>query len=183
MNSILDFENVREQVSYIGEAVTMYDELTKKVMEARFNYRMLALNPDRGIGMDRQTGKPVRTTPDEMAKNVEFLAKEREDIAKIIFEVTGATTMDGARQAYLDILSAYQRVGGLREMYKLVRAGFRKAIEEAATNEGIIQPSEFEPLIDQSAQKLAEVVATLPEFNLTQVQTALITRPGIITLQ
>lgn len=177
MDQVLDFEKTRELVSYIGSSIEIYDNLTKKLQEARFNFEMLVQKPERGIGHD-QRGREVRTTPQDMADNIQALSLERTDIAKIIFDVTGATTMDGARQVYLNVLSAYQRVGSLRELRRLYDLGFTKALDEAAQSENIVQPSEFDEKQAGARQALVEVLSTLPAFDLTTVEV-----PRVISLR
>lgn len=173
-NDDINLENVRETVTMIGHAVESVDELTKKIVEARWQFEMVKRNPKLGEVRHPQTGQVVHTyTAKEFASNVAKLTEERTMAIDALLGLTGADSVDSARVNYLSLVTAYQRLGSLRELQNMVNAGFAKAREEAAAQD-IIDGPEFTQAIENAKAHLHAVASTLtiPALEVPLIETA-----------
>lgn len=163
-------ENIREQVTLIGATIEQYDELTTNIVSARVKFEMLSLDPELGRSMQMTPRGPqeVVTTPSDIRENIMHLERQRATARGALKIVTGAEDVDGARQVYLDLLSAYQRLGGLRELDRMVEMGFPTARKEAnESNLGL--PVAREEAITEARAKLAAVAASVPTPRLIEL--------------
>lgn len=154
----MDLEKIREQVVLLGKAIENYEELVNNVADARWRFEMVRKCPELGITRNPYSKEMVQITPDDLRKNIEELEKQKKAAAEVLMYLTSTESVDAARQAYLDLFTAYQRVGGLRELERMVAAGFPNALEEAE-REGRMRDDDetFEQRIESAKQHLAEV--------------------------
>lgn len=170
-NIEINLEQVRETVTLIGHAVEQVDELTKKIVESRWQFEMVKRNPK--LGEVHHQGQLVHTyVAKDFAQNVEKLTEERAQAIDALVALTGAPDVDAARTSYLSLVTAYQRLGSLRELQTMVNAGFAKAREEAAAQD-ILDGSEFTTAVATAKAHLASVAATIqiPAMEVPQIVT------------
>ena len=170
-NDEINLEQVRETVTMIGHAVEAVDELTKKIVESRWQFEMVKRNPK--LGEVRHQGQLVHTyVAKDFAQNVEKLTEERAQAIDALLALTGADSVDAARVQYLSLVTAYQRLGSLRELQNMVAAGFAKAREEAAAQD-IIDGAEFTTAIASAKAHLLTVASTLviPPMEVPLIET------------
>jgi len=127
----MNLEKIRRDISFIGKAIENHDEIVSNLIDARWRHDMIVALPELGVARDPRTSQPTVISPADMQVNIEGLEKQRQAAETVAVQLTGASDMDGARQTYLDMLGAYQRLGSLRELERLSSVGFENALEEA----------------------------------------------------
>lgn len=126
----MNLEKIRRDVTLVGKAIESHDEIVGNIVESRWKHDMISEMPELGAARDR-SGQ-VRVIPSsELRQNLEDLEKQRVVAERVATRLTGTADMDGARGVYLDVLTAYQRVGSLRELERMLWAGSNQAREEA----------------------------------------------------
>jgi hypothetical protein len=133
MGNEFNLEDVRETVALIGHAIEEVDALTKNIVESRWNYEMVRRNPQLGVVANPQNPAQLKTfRPDDFKRNIDNLKTQRATAIDALIGLTDTPSVDAARVKYLALVSAYQRLGQLRELLNMVEAGFPQANEEAA---------------------------------------------------
>jgi hypothetical protein len=183
MDDILDgdgMERVREQIVLMQQALAEYEDLSTKIVKARWSFEMLTRRPEIGIQRDPKNPRMVlqQLTPRDLALNIARLADEREAAGDVLKALTGAPSVDGAREAFFIVLNAFQRANALREARQALDIGSPDAIEGAnkalATDTPDVDVLRDRLNTAQSAARgqLAAYVNALPPIVLTQVDVA-----------
>jgi hypothetical protein len=160
MESEFDLEQVREVVTLIQHAVEEVDSLTKNTIEARWKYEMVSRDPKLGISRDPRNGQPITFEAKDFYQNIEALSAERDTAIESLKALTGAPTVDAARMSYLRLVTAYQRVGSIRELTTLVEANYPKAREEAAAQD-LISADERYAAVTDAIDHLKQVFSSI----------------------
>jgi hypothetical protein len=126
----MNIEQIRRDVTLLGKAVDNHDELVNNITESRWRHDMIVEMPELGRARHPGTGETVIISPAEMRENIAELEQQREAAERVAARLTGAENMDGARAVYLNVLTAYQRVGSLRELARMVELDYKNAREE-----------------------------------------------------
>jgi hypothetical protein len=151
--------NVRDKIQLFRVLFTQYDELSETIAADRYKFEMLRMKPELGIKVGRGpdgTPQPHVAIDAEMVRaKLESDADEREVLEKIIITVTNSADLDEAREKYLNLLAAFNRVGKFKEQRSLLVAGY--------------QPFEIDkdeaPTLEQIDSDLPQAEARLAEIN------------------
>lgn len=121
----INLEQLRENILLIQKSIEIHDSVTEAIVDNRIKYEALKRMPHLG-----NTRNGV-TTPAEIKSAIDNLRIQQVEHADIVKSLTQTESVDAARQVYLDLITAFQRVGQLRELERLVIAGYPAAIKEA----------------------------------------------------
>jgi hypothetical protein len=115
--------DVRDKIQVIRTVITKYDEVSEQLADARFRMEMLRRRPE--LGTKQENGQLITVaTAAAYQQGIQELEKERVTIGDILLYLAGKDSVDAAREAYLDLLGAFNRLGKLREESRLLAAGY-----------------------------------------------------------
>lgn len=160
---------VRQKLRIIGYAVSQLDNITDRIAESRFKFEYFRRNPK--MGMREVEGEMVAVVSSSgLKQEIEQLKEERESYLPILLHYTNTEDEDSARQVYMDLFAAFNRLGKLREQDRLVSAGFTLNELELPFLEEEAGLSLTEAL-SRAETKLAEVDASvsLPEPSVIEL--------------
>jgi hypothetical protein len=166
-------ETVREQVALITKAIEQMDSATSDMIEARWRMEMVGREPSLG-----RTQRGI-VTVDDLATNITTLAKTRDTALAVLLFLTGTESADEAREAFLRLISAYQRFGEVIEIKRMVMVGSLEARERAAKEFGAdCSIGDLETEVEEARETLAMVSRGIPTPALTVFEVP--ARTGII---
>lgn len=98
-------DEVRYKLTVLGMAVRHYEESLEAEVQARWMYEM----------------KHLCTPADEQAAYMQLRGMEEKKKAArdVLLQLTGLTSVDAARDAYLDLLTTYNLWGSLAESFRI----------------------------------------------------------------
>lgn len=155
----IQMEQIRGTVLLLQKSIEIIDGVSEAIAENRIKFEALRRMPQLG-----QTPQGL-LTPDKLKGAIDGLLDQQREHEEIVKYLTGAETVEAAREAYLRLLTAFQRVTTLLELDRMVAAGFPGAIKEGTEAYGVSSKfairAEIEHDLILAKTNLAEVNATV----------------------
>jgi len=168
-------EQVRRQVNTLGFAIEKVDEMNAKVVEMRWQYEMLRRDPALG----QQARGTV--TPDKHLTTLRDMERQRDNAETVAMYLAGTPGINEAREAYMDLLTAFQRVGLLKQIGYQISNGFAEALEQGRKELALPATAEEDTVLDAYAAAITDAITNLAcvvnEHPLPEISTVDLVKP------
>lgn len=161
-------EKIREKIALLALAIEKVDEATQKVIHLRHNFEVVRRSSEKIHERDPRTNQIRVLTPDMLQQRIKGAEQEADEAKAVLLYLTGRETMEEARAAYLNLLTAYHRWGTLREMVRQIDLGatLKEVTETFASEEEVYHA--YDDAID--VMKETDGLLEVPELtNLTLI--------------
>lgn len=122
MEQEITLEQAREVIALLEFSFAKLDQATTQIIETRWQYELLTANPELSRG---------KAVPNDLAKAVVDLAKERTAAEQVCRTLTGNATLDTARETYRELVAVFTEIGRLDEILIGSQHNISEQVQEA----------------------------------------------------